>query len=131
MLRNALHITAAALLWIVFVYYWSIVLRRPMSADTKTALVTLSVLTAASIAFLTAWVFHNVRIHRTMNRRKTRRGVALDVRHDFLGRRIVMDPPAALKRSSYIEVEIVRSFLPGDPFERKIFRPRTSSGVKS
>ncbi len=130
MLRNALHIIAATLLWVVFIYYWWIVSRRPMNPDTKTALITLAVLTAVCMLCLAGWVIHNVRIYRTLHRRKARRSVALDFHHDFLGRRVVMDPLATLKRSSYIDVEVERGFAPEDRIERKIFRPRTRNGVR-
>jgi hypothetical protein len=129
-LRHTLHITAAALLWVVFVYYWRIVLRRPMNPDTRTALITLSILTAASIVFLAVWVFHNVRTYRALDRRKVRRSVTLEPHRDFLGRRLVMDPSAALKRSHYIDVEFERDLVSGDPRGRKVFKTRTTSGVR-
>ena len=130
MLRNALHVTAAALLWVVFVYYWRIVLRRPMNPDTRTALITLSILTAASVLFLAAWVFHNRRTYRARDRRKVRRSVASDPRRDFLGRRLVMESSAALKRSNYIDVDVERDLVSGDPMGRKVFKARTRIGVR-
>jgi hypothetical protein len=55
MLRDALHLIASALLWIVFVLYWSIVLSRPMNPDTRMALVILSVLVGLAAGFLAGW----------------------------------------------------------------------------
>jgi hypothetical protein len=130
MLRNTLHATAAALLWVVFIYYWCIVLRRPMSADTKTALVTLSVITAVSMGCIAVWVFHNVRVYRALDRRKARRGAVLDTHRDVLGRRVIIGDPAVLKRATYIEVDVERGFVAGDPAEWKVFRSRTRSGVR-
>ena len=124
MLRHAMHAIAAVLLWAVFGYYWWIVLRRPMNPDTRTALSILAILVLAGVIFLTAWVFHNIRIYRTRQRRKERRKALADNDRDYLGRRIVMDDPYMLLRSNYIEVEVTGAAAPGGTVEEKTFRAR-------
>lgn len=129
MLRNALHAIAAGLLWIVFVYYWSIVLRQPMNPDTKTSLIVLSILTASALVCLAAWIAHNVRIYRTSNRRKNRRSGGSPPDRDYLGRILVFEQPDALRRSNYIHVEVRKGYVGGRIVERKVFRPRTTEGA--
>jgi hypothetical protein len=128
MVRQLLHGVVAVLLWVVFVYYWWIVLRRPMNPDTKTAIITLSVLTSVSILCLAAWIFHNIRIHRRLHRRKQRRRMDVEISRDYLGRPIVIDDPYLLRRSNYVEVEVIRSYVSGRTVERKIIRARAEMG---
>lgn len=130
MLRNTLHIIAAALLWVMFVYYWSIVLRQPMNPDTRTSLVILSILTGLTVAFLTAWIYHNLRIYRTSDRRKHRRSAGSDPTRDYLDRILVFEQPDALARSNYIEVDVKEAFVSGRLVERKIFKPRAGDGAQ-
>ncbi len=124
MLKQAFHVVIAVLLWIVFGYYWWIVLRRPMNPDTRTALTILAILVLAGIVCLTLWVFHNMRIYRTHHRRKERRKVIFAHDRDYLGRRIVIDDPYALRRSNYIEIEVTTTVVSGEPVEQKTFRAR-------
>jgi len=124
MLRQLLHGLVAVLLWVVFVYYWWIVLRRPMNPDTRTALTILAILTLASIFCLALWIYHNIRIHRRFHRRKERRSVSIEIKGDSLGRRIVVDDPYAIQHSNYVEVEVRRSVVSGQPIEQKVFRVR-------
>ena len=124
MLRQLLHGVVAVLLWVVFVYYWWIVLRRPMNPDTRTALTILAILTLASILSLAAWIYHNIRIHRRLNRRKERRKVRAEIKGDCLGRVIMVDDPYWVQRSNFFEVDVKRSVVSGEPVEQKIFRVR-------
>ena len=128
MLRQVLHAIVAVLLWVVFGYYWWIVLRQPMNPDTQMALTILAILTLASILYITFWIFHNIRIHRTQHRRKERRKVEIETGRDYLGRRIVIDDPYALLKSNYIEIEVKRSFVSGEPVEWKVFKTRERAG---
>jgi hypothetical protein len=122
MLRHVLHAVVAALLWIVFVYYWRIVFQEPMNPDTKTALLSLAILTLAAVSFLGAWIFHNVRIHRRFGERRMRRREAPAPGSDFLGRRIITDDAKGLRRSTHIVVDVVR--VPGGDgaLENKVFK---------
>jgi hypothetical protein len=130
MLRNALHIASSAALWVVFVYYWRIVLRQPMNPDTRTALVILTALALLGIVYITAWIYHNLRIFRTSDRRRKRRNVAWTAERDYLGRILVFERRETLERSNYIEVEMKDGFVGGRWVERKIFKPREQNGVK-
>jgi hypothetical protein len=127
-LRQLLHGIVALLLWVVFVFYWSIVFQRPMSSDTRASLTTLAIVTGAGILFLSFWVYHNVRIHKKFRRRKRRRDASFLAEADHLGRVIVFEDFEALLRSHYIEVE-VRTDDPSDPpVEEKIFKARRGLG---
>lgn len=130
MLKNALHITASAALWIVFVCYWRIVLRQPMNPDTRTALVVLAILTVLTIVYLTGWIHHNLRIYRTSDRRRKRRSVVGSPDRDYLGRPLVFESHDTLERSNYIEVHIKEGFVAGRWVERKIFKTRAENGVE-
>lgn len=131
MLRKALHTAFSIALWFIFFYYWRIVLRQPMNPDTRTALAVLAVLTALAIGYLIWWIHHNLRIHRTWERRRRRRSVPLkNPERDYLGRILVFERPEALEESHYIEVETKHGFVGGRWVERKIFKPREENGVK-
>ena len=123
MFKHVLHAVVAVLLWIVFVYYWRIVFRQPMNPDTQTALISLALLTLVTTLGLTAWVFHNILIHRRVRTRRQRRREALGPTRDYLGRRIVMDDADRLRRSTHIQVDVVRGRYQDVIVEQKIFRP--------
>jgi hypothetical protein len=121
-LRNTVHAIVAVLLWIVFVRYWQIVMQRPMSEDTQLALVTLGALAFLSALYLVVWVYYNVRLASRLQRRKARlMGVDTPMR-DYMGRWIVVDDDAGLRRANYIEIEIKRIVRPDGTIEEKILR---------
>ncbi|UCG51986.1 MAG: hypothetical protein JSW58_00070 [Candidatus Latescibacterota bacterium] len=122
MIRQTVHAIVAVLLWIVFVYYWSIVIRRPMNPDTKMALIALTSLTVLSAIYLAIWIYHNVRVHRKYRDRRRLRREATPPDRDYLGRRLVMADPEGLRRANYIEVKVVDSRINGKRLEQKIFR---------
>jgi len=122
MLKQTIHAVVAVLLWVVFVYYWTIVFRQPMNPDTKTALVTLGVLTCLSALCLIAWVVHNVLVRRRVGERRRRRRNSPEPTRDYLGRRIIMENAERLRRSNHIEVEVARSPFHEVLVEHKIFR---------
>ncbi len=128
MLRQLLHGTIALLLWVVFIFYWSIVFQRPMSSDTRASLTTLAILTGAGILFLSFWIYHNVRIHKKFRRRKRRREASFHAEADHLGRVIIFDDIDVLRRSHYIEVEVRATGAFDPPVEEKIFKARRSLG---
>jgi hypothetical protein len=112
----------AALLWILYAFYWSIVGQRPINPSTFTALASLGVLAGLTIVFLVVWIFHNLRIARRHQRRAKRPpGPRASVR-DYLGRWIVCDDPAALATASYIEIDIRTTTTEKRSVEEKIFR---------
>ena len=122
MFRQILHSIIAVLLWFIFAYYWTIVFRRPMNPDTKTALIALSVLTLVSAVCLVVWVFHNIRVFRTVQHRRRHRREASEPDRDYLGRRMVMENLDVLKRSNHVEVGVVRDRSGTTVIEAKVFR---------
>ena len=106
MLRQIFHLIVSVLLWAVFVYYWTIVMRRPMNPDTKTALLCLAVLIAASAVCLFLWVYYNIRLHRRVGERRVHRRDAPQPTHDYLGRVLLMENPDRLHKANYVRVII-------------------------
>lgn len=119
MLRQVFHLVIAACLWVVFFLYWTIVMRRPMNPDTKTALAILSILTLASAACLLWWVAYNRRLHRRLGERRVRRRTPAPPATDYLGRTLVMEDAEALRRAGYIRVLVRDRGTSG----RKVFWP--------
>ncbi|MEJ2722232.1 MAG: hypothetical protein P8181_14020 [bacterium] len=123
MIRQLLHAVFAVLMWVVFVYYWNLVVRRPMNPDTKTALIALAVLTAVTVVMLCIWIYHNIRVHRRFRgRRRARREAALPVR-DYLGRRLMLGDADTLRRAGSIEVSVKSGWADGKYEEQKTFIP--------
>jgi hypothetical protein len=122
MFRHICHAVVAVLLWVVFVYYWRIVFRQPMNPDTRTALVTLALLTFATTVCLSAWVVHNILIYRRVRTRRQRRRETPGPTRDYLGRRIVMDDADRLRRARHIEVDVVRAPHHDVVVEQKVFK---------
>ncbi|MDH3216453.1 MAG: hypothetical protein OEN01_09205 [Candidatus Krumholzibacteria bacterium] len=121
-MRNTIHFIIAVLLWIVFVYYWQLVMQRPMNPDTRAALIALGVLSLFSIVYLTGWVFYNIRIARKFQRRKVRQSYTVQPVQDFMGRWIVADRPEILRAANNIEIVIKSSVVQDKTIEEKIFR---------
>ena len=122
MARQFLHVTIAVLFWIVFFYYWHLVSRRPINPDTVTALVSLGGLALLTILYLVFWIFHNIRIFNRAQRRNVRHEGRREPNQDWLGRWIVIDSPAALKKADHVVVEVKTSSVNGTTVEEKIFR---------
>jgi hypothetical protein len=109
-------------MWVVFVYYWQIVMQRPMNPDTRTAIISLGVLSFFSALYLTGWVYYNIRIARKFQRRKVRVTESKRPLKDYMGRWIVIDHPENLLTANYIEVEVKRIITRKKTIEEKIFR---------
>jgi hypothetical protein len=123
MLRHFVHAVVAALLWVVFIYYWRIVFRQPMNPDTRTALMTLAILTFATTVYLSGWVVHNIQIHRRVRSRRQRRRETPGPTRDYLGRRIVLGDTERLRRAHHIEVDVFRASRDDHVLEQKVFKP--------
>lgn len=106
MIRKFLHFLAGFVLWLVFVYYWSIVASRPLNPYSRFAVIVIAIIILIAMVAMIWWVFHNLSIYRKLQRRKTR--WISEGRHDkdYLGRFVVFDDPKAVKTSSYIEIEV-------------------------
>lgn len=127
-MRNTFHAVLAALLWILYAYYWSIVGQRPVSPRTTAALAALGVLAGLTIIILIVWVAHNIRIARRLQRRRRRPPRPRATARDYLGRWIVCDDPELLLDASYIEIDIKTSVVGDRTIEEKIFRTPPAAG---
>jgi hypothetical protein len=116
------HGIIAALLWILYAYYWSIVGRRPLNPSTVVSLASLGVLAGLTMIILVVWIFHNIRIARKYQRRTVRPPAPRGAVKDYVGRWIVCDQPELLLTANYIEVDIKRTVTDKRTVEEKIFR---------
>jgi len=121
MYRKLLHFFMGFVLWCVFAYYWYLVGKRPLNEHTRLALVVIGVLVLITFLAVVWWVLHNLRIHRKLQRRKTRPLAAAPLKQDFLGRWVVADDEEALDRAAYIEIEIRG--------EEKVYRVKNPPGT--
>jgi len=129
MIRQLFHAIFAVLIWVVFVYYWSLVIRRPMNPDTKMALTALAVLTAITTVVLWVWVYHNIRLHRKFRDRRRARRQAVLPDHDYLGRPLVLKDADELLRAGRVEVVVIGSWINGRYIEQKAFKPTDAAEV--
>ena len=131
MIRQLLHAIFAALMWVVFVYYWSLVVRRPMNPDTKMALTALAILTVVTSVGLCVWIYHNIRLSKKFEgRRRERREVILPA-YDYLRRPLVMGNLDELRRTGAIEIVVVGSWINGQFVEQKAFKPTPTTDVSA
>ncbi len=119
MLRQIFHVIVSVLLWVVFVYYWMIVIRRPMNPDTKMALICLAVLIVLSAAYLFWWIYYNIRLHKKVGERRVQRRDVGEPTHDYLGRELLMENRDALSKANYVRV-IIRDRITS---KKKLFWP--------
>jgi cbb3-type cytochrome oxidase subunit 3 len=108
MARTGVHIVLGILLWVVFGYYWYIVIQRPVTPHTKSALIAVSSIVVVITLFLIGWVFHNRRIARKHRRRKARYAETEAPDIDFLGRRFIWPANGSLLTARYIEIHVVQ-----------------------
>jgi hypothetical protein len=120
-MRTALHMLLGVLLWVVFAYYWHLVMKQPVTAETKRALVIVGSIVAAISLFDLIWIYHNIRIARRSQRR-ARRVAAPAPTRDFLGRRFVVQNEALLRRARYIEVYVLQMEDDDTAGDQKLFR---------
>ena len=106
MIRSTFHILLGVLLWVVFGYYWHIVMQRPVTHETRHALLIVGCIVAVITAFDTAWIFYNLRIARH-NKRKDRRAEPPPPLNDFLGRTFIAQSEDVIRRARYVEVHVI------------------------
>lgn len=122
MTRTILHILLGVLLWVVFGYYWWLVAHRPITGHTEFALVAVGALVGGISLFLVAWMFHNIRIARRRQRRRTRIAGVAAPEADFLGRTFIARSEDELRRAPYVEVHVVETTDREGTREQKVFR---------
>jgi hypothetical protein len=109
------------LLWVVFAYYWHIVMQRPITEETRRALLIVGGIVAGITLFDLGWIFHNIRIARR-SRRRHRRAEAPAPAADFLGRTFMAQSDDALRRARYVEVTVVEMSDQAGSTGHKLFR---------
>lgn len=106
-MRTSLHIVLGVLLWVVFIYYWHLVMKQPVTAETKRALLIVGAIVAGITVFDVFWILYNVRLGRR-TRRRTRPAETPAPALDFLGRTFVAHNDAELRAARYIEVHVIQ-----------------------
>lgn len=120
-MRTTLHIILGVLLWVVFIYYWYIVMKQPITDETRRALFIVGGLVAGITIFDFLWIRYNVRLARR-TRRRARAAEAPAPSFDFLGRTFVAHNDAELRRARYIEVHVVQMEDGDEVGGHKLFR---------
>jgi hypothetical protein len=121
MSRTFIHMLLGVLLWVVFGYYWYLVMRQPVTEQTRHALLTVGCIVAVVTLFDLFWIGHNVRISRR-TRRLTRPAATDAPLADFLGRTFVAQSEEQLRRARYIEVHVVQIEDNDQAAGHKLFR---------
>lgn len=106
-MRTTLHIVLGVLLWAVFAWYWYLVMKQPVTDETKRALAIVGAIVAVITIFDFFWVLYNVRLARRSRRRSRPAEVPAPLL-DFLGRTFVTQNDETLRRARYIEVHVVQ-----------------------
>jgi hypothetical protein len=87
------HLILSIALWITYVLYWRVVLRRGVESEAAIALLLLGLFVILQILFTQAWILHNRMLARThADRRQVRPVAAPMLPTDFLGRRVEVVP---------------------------------------
>lgn len=106
-MRTTLHIVLGVLLWVVFIYYWHLVMKQPVTGETRRALLIVGIIVASITVFDFFWILYNVRLARR-SRRRARPAEAPAPTLDFLGRTFVAHNDEELRRARYIEVHVIQ-----------------------
>ena len=120
-MRTTLHIILGVLLWVVFIYYWHLVMKQPVTGETKRALMIVGAIVASISVFDFFWVLYNVRLGKR-TRRQTRPAEIPAPSLDFLGRTFVAHNDEELRRARYIEVHVVQMEDDKSAAGHKLFR---------
>ncbi len=117
--RHTLQLALVAVAWVAFVASWGIVARRtPVETMVRSgAIVALAAVATGLVT--TAWIAHNLRVHRRKGPRRQSPPAGRLPTRDFRGRLLVADWDE-LRLSSVVQV------LAGT--ERKVFAARPTSG---
>ncbi len=117
--QRGAHFAALALGWALFVWGWVDVLSQSWDIELLSWLIVGSVVALPTVT--TAWVLHNVGIHRRKGPRTKLRPVDESYRHDWNGREIAADLPA-LAHAPIVVIDVH-----GD---RKVYRAAGSPSVR-
>ncbi len=113
------HLVLSVALWITYVLYWRVVLRRGVESEASLALLLLGLFVLLQILFTQAWILHNRRIARVhAGRRVERPAVPPMSPEDFLGRRVEVVPAGT--DLTTVPVVVVRADEHGKRYEAGI-----------
>jgi len=122
------HFVLSALMWITYVAYWRIVLRRGVENEAPLALGLLALFSILQFAATQAWITHNRRLARKHEgRRKTRRARPREERTDFLGRELRVFPAGT--DLTAVPVIVVRAHGDEKWFEAELRLDREARGA--
>ncbi len=114
-MRHGWHVFISLLLWCLFGYYWYVVARRQVSADSGVAVLVLLGFLAVALFLTLAWVLHNKRLAARLGRRKGFKSPTETFTHDYLGRPLVAPPLVVLRSSTSVVLTL-------DDEGRKVYR---------
>jgi hypothetical protein len=113
------HLVLSIALWITYVLYWRVVLRRGVESEAAIALLLLGLFVILQILFTQAWILHNRMLARAhAGRRQARPMAPPALPTDFLGRRVEVVPAGT--DLSTVPVVIIRSDETGKRYEAGI-----------
>jgi hypothetical protein len=86
-----LHTVILAAAWVLFVGFWIEVVGRTSAETMTVSVVVVGVTLMITVGLTTLWIYHNLRIFRKKGPRRSVPPVAVELRSDFLGRRLAAD----------------------------------------
>lgn len=105
-MRNAWHIFVSILMWCLLGYYWYVVARRQVTAESGVALLVLLGIVLAGLVITLFWVSHNLRLSARLGQRKGFPPKPEPFTHDHLGRPLVAPPRTELRAATTVVVEL-------------------------
>ena len=105
-MRNALHLVASILMWIVFSWYWYLVMQRQVSPGSLRAVGLLVLISVAGLLGTLAWVAHNKRLAARNRRQGSPPPVPEHFTLDHLGRPLAGDDVGSLRAAKVVTVTV-------------------------
>lgn len=105
-MRQALHVIASILMWILFSWYWYLVMQRQVSPTSLRAVGLLLLISAAGLVVTLWWVAHNKRLAARNRRQGSPPSVSEDVTVDHLGRPLAGAAVASLRGAKVVTISV-------------------------
>jgi hypothetical protein len=86
-----LHTVIVAAAWVLFVAFWIEVVGRTSAETMALSVAVVGVSLMVTVGLTTLWIYHNLRIFRKKGPRRSVPRVVVELRSDFLGRRLAAD----------------------------------------
>jgi len=106
-MRNIFHVVISLLMWCLFGYYWFVVSKREIGAETLQALVVLSIVILVGLIVTFWWVKHNKKLALRNRRNTPPPPVPEPFESDTLNRPIIAPSINELQAASIIDIELV------------------------